>query len=154
MDPADLEFVRYILTRYDKQQPSEELLKITKLLTQIQSNQGDFMATIEQLTAALGRVEAATTEGATAVTAIGARISSLEEAIKNMGLSAEQEATLLAQLEGVAGGTESLAAALTAMGKTPEQPVPVPVPQPLPEPVDGGEGGGSTSAVGRSRARK
>lgn len=89
------------------------------------------MANEQQFKEALARVEAATTAGGTALTAIAARITGLEDAIKNAGLTPEVEAALLSQLEGVAGNTEALATALTAMG-TVSNPVPEPVPDPVP----------------------
>lgn len=87
------------------------------------------MATLEQYDAALTKIESATTD-------IGNRIKDLEDSIKNMGLTAEQEDTLLTRLSG-------LGDSLVAMGKKPENPVPVPVPIPpeVPptEPPAGGE---------------
>lgn len=89
------------------------------------------MATSDQFKAALARIETATTAAGTAVTAVGVRITALEEAIKNMGLSQAQEDELLAQTEGLAPNLETLATALTAMGK-PTDPIPDPVPDPVP----------------------
>lgn len=94
------------------------------------------MATDEQFRQALTRIETATTNAGTAITAVGARITSLEETIKNMGLTTAQEDELLAKTEGLGTNLETLATALTEMGKTPETPVPVPVPDPIP-PVEG-----------------
>lgn len=75
------------------------------------------MATLEQFTAAFARID-------TATTAIADRIKKLEDSIKNMGLTAAQEDTLLGQLSG-------LADSLDAMGKEPTNPVPVPPPPPV-----------------------
>lgn len=54
----------------------------------------------------------------TATTAIAERIRKAEEAVLNGGIPAETEQVILAQLGG-------LADALEAMGKTPENPVPI-----------------------------
>lgn len=108
------------------------LKEIKCLIFSNQTKIETIMATQEQFAAALSRIDAATTKAATGVTAIGVRITALEDAIKNAGLPAEVEATLLAQVEGVAGSTEALATTLEAMGKTPENPVPEPVPEPVP----------------------
>lgn len=118
---------------------SEKLDKVLEQLLIHSQKLNQIMANEQQFKDALARVEKATTDGGVAVTAIGARITALEEAIKNAGLSAETEAALLAQLEGVGGNAEALAAALTAMG-SPATPVPVPVPEPVPPvepPVEG-----------------
>lgn len=112
--------------------------KLDKVLEQLLINNqklNKIMASQEQFTAALARIEAATTAAGTAVTAIGARITALEEAIKNAGLPADVEAALLAQLEGTGTNIEALAASLTAMG-SPTDPIPEPVPEPIP-PVEG-----------------
>lgn len=106
----------------------EQLLIHTQKLNQI-------MATEQQFKDALARIEKATTDAGTAVTAIGARIAALEEAIKNAGLSPEVEASLLAQIEGAAPNLEALAASLTSMG-SPTNPIPDPVPDPIP-PAEG-----------------
>jgi methyl-accepting chemotaxis protein len=92
---------------------------------------------------ALQKIDAATTTAAGEVTRIGERITSLEETIKNMGLTAEQESQLLTQTQGVADRAEQVANALKEMGKTPENPVPV---EP---PVDGGTSDNTGSATGQ-----
>jgi septal ring factor EnvC (AmiA/AmiB activator) len=102
------------------------IASINQKLEEIMANQQDFQN-------ALARVEAATTAGAATATAIKDRITALEDAIRNAGLSADQEANLLAQIEGVATNAEALAAALQPMGQ-PNNPVPVEPPAPL-EPV-------------------
>ena len=48
------------------------------------------MANQEQFQAALARIETATTTAGTAITAIGARITALEDAIKNAGLTLDR----------------------------------------------------------------
>ena len=100
-------------------------------LDQILKNQEKIMATLEQHQAALGRIETATTKAATATTAIAERMKALEESIKNLGLTQEQEATLLSQTEGIAESAEKLSNALEAMGKNPETPVPTDPPAPI-----------------------
>lgn len=117
------------IIHFDNEQQSE----LRQMLNFIIIKLDKIMANEEQFKQALARVEAATTAGGVAVTAIAARITALEEAIKNAGLTKEQEDALLAQTEGLAGNTEALAAALTAMG-SPTDPIPVPVPDPV-EPV-------------------
>jgi hypothetical protein len=54
----------------------------------------------------------------TATTAIAERIRKAEEAVLNGGLPAEKEQEILAQLSGLADSLE-------AMGKSPENPVPI-----------------------------
>ena len=55
--------------------------------TQILTRLGDMMASQEQVNSALSRIEAGTTKASEAVTAIGTRISALETAIKDAGLT-------------------------------------------------------------------
>jgi chromosome segregation ATPase len=139
------DFLKYYIDRFDKQQLNKTIDELPRRLDSLETKVGQnhqqivrrlgaIMATQEQVNAALGRIDAATTKSGAAVTAIGDRIAALEQAIKNAGLSAEQEAALLAQLEGVGANAEALAAALEAMGKTPDSPVPVEPPPPV-EPV-------------------
>lgn len=85
-------------------------------------------------TEALNKIDAATSKAATEVTRLGERFTSMEETIKNMGLTAEQESQLLAQTQGVAERATQIADALEQMGKSPETPVPV-------EPSTGENGG-------------
>lgn len=68
------------------------------------------MASLEQFEQALSRIDQATST-------IAERITELENEIKNLGLTSDQEEQLLAR-------TEGLASALEAMGKSPENPVP------------------------------
>lgn len=94
------------------------------------------MATIQQFQVALSKIDAATTQAGVALTAIAGRITALEEAVKGAGLTEVQEAEILANTEGVATNLETVASALTEMGKTPETPVPTPVPDPVPPVVE------------------
>lgn len=108
---------------------TEKILeKLDLLNTKIEQIMADTKA---QFDALFARFDAATTQVGAAVTAIGARITGLEETVKNLGLPADQEADILAHTEGIVSSTEALATALTAMGKTPDVPVP-PVPEPIP----------------------
>lgn len=122
-DDADLMKKLSIIIENDAKQFSK--------LDLIIKNQIQIMANEEQFRQALARVEAATTAGGVAATAIQARIDALVAAIQNAGLPADVEASLLAQTEGLAGNAEALAAALTAMGASATTPVPVPVPDPV-----------------------
>lgn len=90
---------------------------------------------LQQWQDVLAKIDAATTKGSQASTAIANRITALEDAIKNAGLDAETEALLLSQTEGLVLNAETLATALEAMGKTPETPVPTDPPAPV-EPVE------------------
>jgi hypothetical protein len=74
------------------------------------------MATREEFDAVVGKFNEATN-------AIAARITKLEGTIAGAGLSAEAEATVLAELHAVADG-------LKALGADPSNPVPEPVPMP------------------------
>lgn len=93
------------------------------------------IVSVEQWQEVLAKIDAASTKGSTASTAIANRITALEDAIKNAGLDAETEALLLAQTEGLVPNLEALATTLEAMGKAPETPVPVDPPEPV-EPVE------------------
>lgn len=89
------------------------------------------MATQQETTAAVERLNLATSKSAAAISAVGTRIQALEDKIKGMGLDATQEAELLAALSNVAGNIESNADALEQMGKDPSNPVPVEPPPPV-----------------------
>ena len=115
------------IIHFDKEHQNDVICKLDLIINKLNK----IMATQTQFQEALARVEAATTAGGVALTAIGARITALEEAIKNAGLPAEVEEQLLGQLSGVGANAEALAAALTAMG-SPTDPIPVPVPDPVP----------------------
>jgi hypothetical protein len=91
---------------------------------------------------ALQKIDNATNVAANEVTRIGQRITSMEETIRNMGLTADQESQLLTHTQGIGDRAEQVANALTQMGKTPENPVPV---EP---PTDGGTGGNDTGTTG------
>ncbi len=93
------------------------------------------MATQTEFTAALEKIDTATSAAATAVTAIATKITNLEETIKGVGLTGAQEAELLAAIEGSGANLEALATSLEAMGKTETDPVPVPVPPAVEEPT-------------------
>lgn len=103
-----------------------------QLLLTIKNQNQSIMATQQQFQAALAKIDAATTQAGTALTAIAARITALEEAVKAQGLPADQEDAILAHTEGLAANAETTANALTQMGKTPETPVPNPIPDPVP----------------------
>ena len=115
------------IIHFDKEHQNDVISKLNYIMTKLNI----IMANEQQFKDALARIEKATTDAGTAATAIQARIDALTEAIKNAGLPADVEATLLAQLEGVGTNAEALAAALTAMG-SPTDPIPVPVPDPVP----------------------
>jgi hypothetical protein len=117
-----------IINTHDEGQLKEVLEKLHLLNTKIDQSMADTKA---QFDALFARFDAATTQVGLAVTAIGTRITSLEDAVKNLGLPADQEAEILTHTEGIVSSTEALATALTAMGKTPDVPVP-PVPEPIP----------------------
>lgn len=85
--------------------------------------------------AALGRIEVATTKVATGLSAVATRITALEDRVKTLGLTKDQEDQILAHTEGLAGNLEVQADALTQMGKTPENPVPVEPIEPPAEPI-------------------
>lgn len=112
----------------DEGQLKEVLEKLNFIIEQ---NKKIMALTKEKFDEVFAVIDKATNDGATAATAIGNRITGLEEAVKEMGLPANQEADILTRLEGVGAASVNLAAALTAMGKTPETPVPVPVPEPI-----------------------
>lgn len=127
--PVHIHIAKVIMTNPDEtpDETKESLNTIINKLNQI-------MATEQQWQAALARIDAATTAAGTAASAIQARIDALNETIKGLGLPSATEDALLAQTEGLGGNAEALASALTAMGKTPETPVPVEPPAPV-EPV-------------------
>ncbi len=111
-----------------------DLGPVLEALREVHTALGELRTMTEsQFLALFARIDAATTAAAASATAIGNRITALTEAIAGMGLTAEQEAAIAAHLEGVATGTEALAASLSAMAVTPTEPTPVPVPAPLPE---------------------
>lgn len=84
----------------------------TVLLMSIRAHLKNFMAVTEaQFDAVLSRID-------TGTNAVAARIRSLEDAIRNQGLTPEQEEALLAR-------TTGLADALEAIGKDPNNPVPI-----------------------------
>lgn len=133
-----IELLLGFLRMFDR--TSDLQLAVTRLDQKVTTNHhevittiGGIMADQAQFEVALNRIEAATNKGAEASTAIGTRIGKLEDAIKNAGLTKEQEQALLAQTQGLAGSAEALATALTAMGKDPANPVPI---DPDPIPVD------------------
>jgi hypothetical protein len=101
------------------------LIEISKDLKLIYKQNQKIMADLQLHLDALKKIDDATTAAGAEVTRIGERITALEEAIKNAGLNAEQEAQLLAHTQGIGDKAVALADALTQMGKTPENPVPV-----------------------------
>lgn len=105
--------------------------EVRQLLLTIKNQNQKIMATVQQFQAALSKIDEATTKAGTALTAIAARITALEEAVKAQGLTEEQESTILAQTEGVGESLTTIADALTEVGKTPETPVPNPIPDPV-----------------------
>jgi len=68
------------------------------------------MASVEDFTVAFSRVNEATN-------GIAAKLTELRDQVANSGLSSEQEADVLSQLD-------TLASQLTAMAQDPENPVP------------------------------
>lgn len=86
------------------------------------------MATVSQFETAFTRIDTATSAAASVLTQIRAKIAELET---NAGISASDEASVLAKLDGVATSLENMA-------KTPENPVP----------VEPGPGGGTTEPGG------
>ena len=70
------------------------------------------MASVEDFQAAFGRVNEATN-------GIAAKLTELRDQLSNSGLSSEQEAEVLSQLD-------TLASQLTSMAQDPENPVPEP----------------------------
>jgi hypothetical protein len=87
---------------------------------------------VAKISAALDQVDAATTEAATAQTAIAARIQSFIDAAANAATPAETQA-LLDKATAEVAKLQPVADALQAMGSDAANPVPVPVP-PAPEP--------------------
>ena len=70
------------------------------------------MASVEDFQAAFGRVNEATN-------GIATKLTELRDQLSNSGLSSEQEAEVLSQLD-------TLASQLTSMAQDPENPVPEP----------------------------
>jgi hypothetical protein len=87
----------------------------------------------EDMNAKMALIDDATTKASQAVTAIGTRITGLEAAIKAAGLTPEQQAGILAHLDGITGNVQALASALEPMGQAPADPVPVEPPAALPQ---------------------
>jgi predicted nucleic acid-binding Zn-ribbon protein len=119
----------------------EVLIEISKDIKLIYKQNQKIMEKLELHLAALQKIDDATTAAGAEVTRIGDRITALEQAIKDAGLTADQENQLLAHTQGIGDRAVALASALTQMGKTPENPVPV-------EPPINGEGGGGNDNAG------
>ena len=103
-------------------------------------NQTIIMGQIENFNAAISRIDAVTTQIGGEVVRIAGKFTEMETALKNVGLTAEQEATLLRVIEGQASNAEAIAASLTLIGKDeviPPADVP-PADQPPAEPVTNG----------------
>lgn len=99
---------------------------IVQRVSAIQTNLGAIMATLAEFQTALSRIDTATTTAAAVLKEVRDRVAELET---SAGISADDEASVLTQLDQVA-------AALEQMAQTPEEPVPVePVPPVEPEPV-------------------
>jgi phage tail sheath protein FI len=86
-------------------------------------------ANVQALNAAFDQIDAATTQAATAQSAIAARIQGFIDAAAAAATPAETQA-LLDKATAEVAKLQPVADALTAMGTDPGNPVPVPVPQP------------------------
>lgn len=105
--------------------------EILDVLNIIKNQNKKIMATLTDFQTALSVIDTKTTESATAVLAIQARIDAYIAAVNAGGMTAQEEAGALALLAGTKANSEALAASLTAMAVDPENPAPVEVPTPL-----------------------
>lgn len=116
------DFLRWFVDRFDRVKIPEQFQAVSNRLDaltaqQQQTNQqlGAIMANLQQFTAALDRIDTATSNAATVLKEVREKVAKLEA---EQGISAADEESVLKRLDGVAS-------ALDQMGKSPENPVPV-----------------------------
>lgn len=79
----------------------------------------------------LDQVDNATTQIAEGITEVGARIDRLTKIVEEQDIPQEAKDAILSEISGTAEHLSAQAASLKAMGKDPENPVPVPAPVPM-----------------------
>jgi septal ring factor EnvC (AmiA/AmiB activator) len=115
-------FLQFFVERFDHTDFDERLNAVSSRLDALTAQQQQtndllrsIMATLQQFTDALSRIDTATTAAAQVLQDIRDKVAQLEA---NAGIDAQQEASVLGQLDSVAN-------ALEQMGKSPDNPVPV-----------------------------
>lgn len=100
------------------------LVDLTQIKADLASIKAQGILIMENFQAVITKVDTATNLIRDGLTAVEAKLDALKAQIADMGLTGEQEKTILAGLEGATAGLEVEAARAASLGANPADPVP------------------------------
>lgn len=104
---------------------AKELAEIRSALEGLRTQGEKIMATQQEFTAVIAKINDATNRMATALNGVETKLQALKDQVDNMGLTQEQESTILSGLDSAATVIHAQADKATAIASNPDQPVPL-----------------------------
>lgn len=123
MQQPEADLIRFVLETFAQGIPENLNSRLDTLVSRIQSLEQTHMATMQQFTDAITRVNTVLDKISADVAAQKAEIEALKETVQTLGLTAAQEDTILAALSSIGDKADTIDASVP-------DPVPVPPAEP------------------------